>query len=61
VGGILGWLDTIHWCMAVNSCVEQDVMVAKIEETCFLAILFHFRLWMGGCAVLWGNCLGSWG
>jgi hypothetical protein len=57
VGGILGWLDTIHWCMRVNSCVEHEVFVAKIKETRFLAIFFHFGLWMGGCAVLWGNCV----
>jgi hypothetical protein len=51
VGGVLVWLDTIYWCMVVNSCVEQEVLVAKIE-THFFAILFHFGLWMGGCAVL---------
>jgi hypothetical protein len=47
--------------MGVNSCVVREVLVAKIKETCFLAILFHFGLWMGSCAVLWGNCVVSWG
>jgi hypothetical protein len=43
----------------VNSCVEQEVLVAKIDKICFLAIFLYFGLWMGGCAVMWG--VWSWG